>query len=185
MPPTFEPNGSPLPSAPQPAGHPVNGSNQAGPGQDRGGQCTAPQLRRFIKSRPYVPMHELRRRFGIVGDDDDVTSLADYKAWSKALQVGLPDIRVAIDDLIAEGDMAVKRWTASGTHTGELAGIAPTRRPVRFSGVSIYRFHDGRIAESWYVYDLFGLVQQLTAVTSGNERGTELLNSERSRAQLR
>ena len=39
---------------------------------DRNGQCTAPQLRRFIKSRPYVPMHELRRRFGINGDDDDV-----------------------------------------------------------------------------------------------------------------
>jgi hypothetical protein len=35
--------------------------------------CTAPQLRRFIKSRPYVPMHELRRRFGINGQEDDVT----------------------------------------------------------------------------------------------------------------
>ena len=35
--------------------------------------CTAPQLRRFIKSRPYVPMHELRRRFGINGGEDDVT----------------------------------------------------------------------------------------------------------------
>jgi len=44
---------------------PVNG--------DRAGQCTSPQLRRFIKSRPYVPMHELRRRFGVSGDDDDVT----------------------------------------------------------------------------------------------------------------
>jgi len=35
--------------------------------------CTAPQLRRFIKSRPYVPMHELRRRFGINGQEDEVT----------------------------------------------------------------------------------------------------------------
>lgn len=35
--------------------------------------CTVPQLRRFIKSRPYVPMHELRRRFGINGAEDDVT----------------------------------------------------------------------------------------------------------------
>ena len=57
--------------------------------------------------------------------------------------------------------MAVKRWTASGTHSGELAGIPPTNNPVRFSGVSTYRFRDGRIVESWYVYDLFGLVQQL------------------------
>lgn len=49
--------------------------------------CTAPQLRRFIKSRPYVPMHELRRRFGINGAEDDVTAvdLADGRVY-----VGLP-----------------------------------------------------------------------------------------------
>ena len=44
------------------------------PGYDGG--CTAPQLRRFIKSRAYVPMHELRRRFGINGAEDDVTPVA-------------------------------------------------------------------------------------------------------------
>jgi hypothetical protein len=54
---------------------------------DRAGQCTAPQLRRFIKSRPYVPMHELRRRFGINGDDDEVTPVRVDPAW---IFVGLP-----------------------------------------------------------------------------------------------
>jgi hypothetical protein len=59
-------------------GHPsdngqANGNGPAGQnGAERAG-CTAPQLRRFIKSRPYVPMHELRRRFAIDGNDDDVT----------------------------------------------------------------------------------------------------------------
>jgi hypothetical protein len=54
-------------------GHaPVNGE-AAQNGGDRPAGCTAPQLRRFIKSRPYVPMHELRRRFAIDGTDDDVT----------------------------------------------------------------------------------------------------------------
>jgi hypothetical protein len=51
------------------------------------GQCTAPQLRRFIKSRPYVPMHELRRRFGIDGGDDDVTPVRLELGW---VYVGLP-----------------------------------------------------------------------------------------------
>jgi len=60
---------------------PVNG------GMDRNGQCTAPQLRRFIKSRPYVPMHELRRRFGIDGGDDDVTPVRLEPGW---VYVGLP-----------------------------------------------------------------------------------------------
>jgi hypothetical protein len=56
-------------------------------GPDRNAQCTAPQLRRFIKSRPYVPMHELRRRFGIDGGDDDVTPVRLEPGW---VYVGLP-----------------------------------------------------------------------------------------------
>lgn len=76
------------------ARQPVNGAPVAPPvlapvaaGGDRNGQCTAPQLRRFIKSRPYVPMHELRRRFGIDGDDDDVTPVRLEPGW---VYVGLP-----------------------------------------------------------------------------------------------
>jgi hypothetical protein len=85
MPPThaIAPNGaaaSPTPAtATEPAAQPQNG--------DRLGQCTAPQLRRFIKSRPYVPMHELRRRFAINGDDDDVTPVRLNPGW---IYVGLP-----------------------------------------------------------------------------------------------
>ena len=56
-------------------------------GGDRGGPCTAPQLRRFIKSRPYVPMHELRRRFAIDGDDDDVSPI---RLDPGCIFVGLP-----------------------------------------------------------------------------------------------
>jgi len=56
------------------------GGSPAGPSSSAG--CTAPQLRRFIKSRPYVPMHELRRRFGINGSEDDVT-LVEVDGFSK------------------------------------------------------------------------------------------------------
>jgi hypothetical protein len=69
-----------------PAGAPGLGEQAHGPGE-RNGQCTAPQLRRFIKSRPYVPLHELRRRFGIDGDDDDVTPVRLEPGW---VYVGLP-----------------------------------------------------------------------------------------------
>lgn len=50
--------------------------------------CTAPQLRRFIKSRTYVPMHELRRRFGINGGEDDVTLV---QLDGRRIFVGLPN----------------------------------------------------------------------------------------------
>jgi hypothetical protein len=72
-------NGTPAANGPASAhlnGGPVGNAGPVGNGGPGGnGQCTAPQLRRFIKSRPYVPMHELRRRFGIVGPDDDVTAV--------------------------------------------------------------------------------------------------------------
>ncbi len=66
---------------------PVQADPSHVPTSDRNGQCTAPQLRRFIKSRPYVPMHELRRRFGIDGEDDDVTSVRLELGW---VFLGLP-----------------------------------------------------------------------------------------------
>jgi len=72
---------TPAPSGPPTNGSPTNGSPTNGrpvagsPGASDASGCTAPQLRRFIKSRPYVPMHELRRRFAIEGGDDDVTQV--------------------------------------------------------------------------------------------------------------
>ena len=63
-------------------------TNGAANGSDRPAGCTAPQLRRFIKSRPYVPMHELRRRFAIDGNDDDVTQV-DLEG--SRVYVGLPE----------------------------------------------------------------------------------------------
>jgi hypothetical protein len=76
------------PPAIHPPGAPgFNGSNGAAHDGPIGGSCTAPQLRRFIKSRPYVPMHELRRRFGINGGDDEVTAV---DLGSGRIFVGLP-----------------------------------------------------------------------------------------------
>ena len=75
----------PVPYDAAPHGAPQNGNS--GHGNQPSNGCTAPQLRRFIKSRPYVPMHELRRRFAIDGTDDDVThvDLEDGRVY-----VGLP-----------------------------------------------------------------------------------------------
>jgi steroid delta-isomerase-like uncharacterized protein len=97
----------------------------------------------------------------------DVRSLADYKQWARDLQAGIGNLHVAADDLIGEeSSKAVKRWTVSGVHSGTLAGLAPTGKQVKFSGMSAYRIEEGRIVESWYVYDLLGLLQQLGALPS-------------------
>jgi hypothetical protein len=57
-------------------------------GDARPTTCTVAQLRRFIKSRPWIPMHELRRRFGIFGGDDDVTPI---RVGGHVIFVGLPE----------------------------------------------------------------------------------------------
>jgi hypothetical protein len=81
--PTTPPPGRGDPARLGPNGHDV--PSPAGPAASAG--CTAPQLRRFIKSRPYVPMHELRRRFGINGTEDDVTAV---QVDGSQVFVGLP-----------------------------------------------------------------------------------------------
>jgi hypothetical protein len=83
-------NGAPISFAPQPDGAPHANGYAPGPhghAPEPPAGCTAPQLRRFIKSRPYVPMHELRRRFGIDGGEDDVTPV---DLASGRIFVGLP-----------------------------------------------------------------------------------------------
>ena len=82
-----------------------------------------------------------------------------------------PDIRVAVEDQVAEGDKVVSRWTATGTHTGDLMGIPPTGRRVEISGVTINRFSGGKIAEDWYQSDDLGMMQQLGVVPSGEQPG--------------
>ncbi|HET7702365.1 MAG TPA: hypothetical protein VFK35_03125 [Candidatus Limnocylindrales bacterium] len=94
----------PLGRASGPPSPPPNGT-QAGPIGERSdaAACTAPQLRRFIKSRPYVPMHELRRRFGINGADDDVTAVG---LSSGTIYVGLPLREGALlGELLRGGDI--------------------------------------------------------------------------------
>jgi hypothetical protein len=85
--------------------------------------CTAPQLRRFIKSRPYVPMHELRRRFAIDGGDDDVTQvrLADGHIY-----VGLPSREGSLlGELLRGGEIGYE--LSLDPRTPVVVGVYPMR----------------------------------------------------------
>jgi hypothetical protein len=65
--------------------------------------CTQAQLRRFIKSRPYVPLHELRRRFGLNGADDDVSGV---DVDGQRIFIGLPERETGLlGDLLRQGDV--------------------------------------------------------------------------------
>lgn len=72
--------------------------------------------------------------------------------------------RFTIEDVIAEGDRVVLRWTSSGTHVGEFMGMPPTDKPYTNSGIEIWRVEDGKLAEHWDVVDVFGQLQQLGVI---------------------
>ena len=75
-----------------------------------------------------------------------------------------PDMTMTFDDQIAEGDKVVSRWTVTGTHTGEMMGIAPTSKKVTVTGISIDRMKDGKIVEEWENFDELGMMVQLGLV---------------------
>jgi steroid delta-isomerase-like uncharacterized protein len=83
------------------------------------------------------------------------------RAFIAMYRNSFPDLRFTIEEQIAESDRVVTRWTARGTHRGELMGIQPTEKSVTVSGVTIDRIADGRIAESIGSWDALGLMQQL------------------------
>jgi steroid delta-isomerase-like uncharacterized protein len=72
-----------------------------------------------------------------------------------------PDIRFTIEDLLAEGETVVARWSCRGTHKGELNGIAPTGKQFNITGVSIARFTNGKMFEGYVNWDALSLMQQL------------------------
>jgi predicted ester cyclase len=68
---------------------------------------------------------------------------------------------LTIEDLLAEGETVMARWSCRGTHKGDLSGIAPTGKQFTISGVSIARLANGKMAEGWVNWDAQGLMQQL------------------------
>jgi steroid delta-isomerase-like uncharacterized protein len=72
-----------------------------------------------------------------------------------------PDLQVTIEDLIAEGDKVVARNSVTGTHQGDYMGIPPTGKSVTYNEIFIFRFVNGRVAETWGVVDVFAQMRQL------------------------
>jgi predicted ester cyclase len=87
-------------------------------------------------------------------------SREDYKQFLFSLLAALPG-QFTIEDLIAEGEKVVVRYTYRSTHQGPWRGVPPTGKPVTFTGIFIYRILDGKIVEGWENADALGLVQQL------------------------
>jgi steroid delta-isomerase-like uncharacterized protein len=85
------------------------------------------------------------------------------KKWAM-FHAAIPDLRVMIEDMVAEGDKVAVRRSYQGTQQGQLFGVPPTGRPFQISGYSIFRLVEGKIAEHWELLDRLALMQQLGAI---------------------
>lgn len=102
-----------------------------------------------------------------VGHDPGGThagSLADLKRNSAAVFAAFPDFYLTADDIVVEGDKAVKRWTARATHLHPYMGIPATGKQVTVTGTNVFRIANHRIAECWAQSDTLGLLQQLDVI---------------------
>jgi steroid delta-isomerase-like uncharacterized protein len=85
----------------------------------------------------------------------------DVKRFVGEFRTAFPDLRISIDDQIAEGDKVVTRITLRGTHQGMFRGTAPTGKEVEINGITIFRFSsEGKVVESWDSYDQFRVMRQ-------------------------
>lgn len=96
-------------------------------------------------------------------DPQDARGRAGAKRQIQMYRAAFPDLEFTIEDVIDQGDKVVLRWTSTGTHRGELMGLAPTGARVTASGISIDRLAGGKIVETWTNWDTLGLMRQLGA----------------------
>ncbi|WP_328711067.1 ester cyclase [Nocardia salmonicida] len=86
--------------------------------------------------------------------------------------VAFSDQRFLVNEQIAEGDFVTTRWTGTGTNDGEMMGMPATGKSAVVQGITINRFRDGKIVESWATWDTLGMMQQLGVVPSAHSATT-------------
>jgi steroid delta-isomerase-like uncharacterized protein len=163
---------------------------------------TSAQLRAWATARGGTIMSaeenkEVVRRFWGVWEEDDFIELIDellapdyinhspgapdqpagpegVKAIVSMFRSGMPDLRVKILDMIAEGDKVATRYMVEGTHEGELFGVPPTGRRVSIESMTVERVSGGKIIEHRRITDTLDMMQQLGVVPeSGQEESVQ------------
>jgi len=80
-----------------------------------------------------------------------------------ALRAAFPDLRMNVEEMIAEGDLIAIRATLTGTQEGELFGVPAKGNRIEVSFADFFRVRDGRVAEHWGVSDMAAMMEQMTS----------------------
>lgn len=135
-------------------------------------------VRRYFEDAPYNPdacdeifapsfrFHSIQH---VTLNPDTVSNPESEKAAYKWLQTVWGGWHITVDEMIAEGDRVMVRWTSHGTHQGELFGLPPTNKQVTISGINIFRVADGKIVEIYDIFDRLWMWQQLGVLPDSAE----------------
>ena len=88
----------------------------------------------------------------------------EYLDFVRRIYGAFSGIKLKVEDAFGSGDKVAVRWSANMMHTGDNLGVPATRRPVAVTGISIVRFEEGKIRESWDSWDQAAMMQQIGAV---------------------
>jgi steroid delta-isomerase-like uncharacterized protein len=90
--------------------------------------------------------------------------LEGLKKTIRLNRTAFPDMRITVEDQLADGDKVTTRWTATMTHEGRLGSAAPTGKHATIAGITIERFEDGKVVEAWRSMDTLGLLRDIGAL---------------------
>jgi steroid delta-isomerase-like uncharacterized protein len=93
-----------------------------------------------------------------------VTGSQGYRQFVEIYLAAFPDLHFTIQDQLADGDKVATRWTGSGTNKGALMGIPATGKHATVTGITMDRYQNGKVVESWVNYDALGMFQQLGVI---------------------
>jgi predicted ester cyclase len=96
------------------------------------------------------------------GPDQDIRGYEQAKRMSSTFLAAFPDAQITDEDVIAEGEKVVRRYTTHATHQGETEMFGPpTGRQIELKGITIHRIEGGKIVEEWESFDNLSMMKQL------------------------
>ena len=99
---------------------------------------------------------------GLPGPDGrEVQGRDAFKPFFRHYCQAFPDLRIDVEDVLVDGDRVAVRCSVTGTHTGPGVAAGPTNKPATFTGMSIVRIENGKIAEAWNTFDFLSMYKQL------------------------
>ncbi len=145
---------------------PASGSpSMPDPIHERNKQLARKWFQEVWNNRNYNAVSDLAhpdaKAWGFTEKPGEMTTIANFKPFWKKFLDAFPDLRIYVDDVIAECEKTCIRIHATGHHTGQGLGIPPTNKPINVSALILVEWKDGKSHQAWNEFDAYGMMQQL------------------------